>query len=98
MRNRYTVAEGHEFNYPDADSYKIVLAAGGRQNLSDHDRARVKYKTVIAGQDCGDMPGPTLELYLERGWVIATPLDAPKTPEPVVEVPTEVEEEVENNG
>lgn len=70
MSIRYVVAPGHEFNYTDKEGDKIVKAAGGRSKMSDFDKARVKFKTVTAGQDCSDMPEEVFNLYLERGWII----------------------------
>lgn len=71
MRKSYTVAEGLEFNYAaDSESQKLINAAGGRTKLSDEDKLRVKYKTVVSGQDCSDMTPNIIELYLERGWII----------------------------
>jgi len=68
---RYIVAEGQEFSYPaDPESLGIIKNAGGRSQLSDEIRAKVKFKTVKEGEDCGDMPKSARELYLSRGWVI----------------------------
>lgn len=70
-KNTYTVAPGHEFNYPaDLVSLKIVKNAGGRSKLTADQKPLVKYKVAKAGDDCGDMPKDTLELYLSRGWVL----------------------------
>jgi|WetSurMetagenome_2_1015567.scaffolds.fasta_scaffold853041_2 hypothetical protein len=89
MPNRYTVAEGHEFNYPaDLSSFQIIKSAGGRSKLTEQEVARVKYKTVKAGQDCSDMPKSSLEIYLQRGWVIESKdeikIEDKETPIPAV--------------
>lgn len=67
----YTVAEGQEFSYPSgSESLRILEAAGGRSKLNEDQKSMIKYKTVKEGDDCSDMPQSSLELYLERGWVI----------------------------
>jgi len=71
MGKRYIVAPGHEFNYPaDSTSLRLVMAVGGRTKLKPEQLDQVKFKTVRAGEDCSDMPPGSLEIYLERGWVI----------------------------
>jgi len=80
---RFIVAPGHVFNYTDEAGDKIVKAAGGRSKMSDSDKARVKFKTVTEGQDCGDMPKEAFNLYLERGWIIDQ--NEPSEPEAVEE-------------
>lgn len=70
MSKQYRVAKGFEFAYPaDPESEALVKNAGGRSNLSDADRAKVKFKTVTEGQDCSDMPASSIPLYLDRGWI-----------------------------
>jgi hypothetical protein len=73
MPKRYTVAAGQEFNYPaDAASEKTIRGAGGCSKLTEAQRATVKFKTVKEGEDCSDMPASSLEIYVERGWVLET--------------------------
>ena len=68
---KYVVAEGYEFSYPaDSESEGIIKNAGGRLQLSDEDQAKIKFKTVKEGDDCGDMPKSALELYFSRGWIV----------------------------
>lgn len=82
MSKSYVVAPGFEFTYPaDEKSLKLVMAAGGTSNLSDVDRGHIKFKTVKEGQDCSDMPASSRDVYLERGWVLEKPAEAPAHPE-----------------
>ena len=101
MPTYYTVAEGREFNYPaDAVSEKIIKESGGRSQLSEEDRKKVKFKTVTEGQDCSDMPISALAFYLERGWIIEGRVE-PFVMEPFVMEPLVMEpvvEEEENHG
>lgn len=67
----YLVGPGQRFTYPaDPVSLRIVTDAGGVSQLSDEQRAKVKFKTVSSGADCSDMSQPALRIYLERGWVL----------------------------
>ena len=94
MSSRYKVAEGQEFTYPaDPISLRAVVDAQGVSNLTEEDREKIKFKTVIAGEDCSDMPKSSLDIYLERGWVI----DSEKKEESTTEVSEPVEEEPVNN-
>jgi len=108
--SRYTVAEGQEFVYPDGPiNLRLVQDAKGVSNLSDEARAKIKFKTVVAGQNCSDMPKSSLEVYVERGWVLDSGAKKvePMT-KPVADSVTDKEEfftdigrsveEVENNG
>lgn len=71
MAKRYVVAEGHEFNYPaDATSLQTILQHGGRSKMSQEELKGVKFKTVREGQDCSDMPPGSLDIFLQRGWVV----------------------------
>lgn len=85
---RYLVAKGQEFNYPTPASLKIIEAAGGRSKLTDEDKKRVMYKTVKSGEDCSDMPQSSLEIFLERGWVIDSKPEVKEAPTPVEPVIT----------
>lgn len=77
--NRFVVAKDQEFTYPkDAVSLKLVQDAGGVSKMSPENRARVAFKTVTAGQFCDDMPKSSLDVYLERGWVIDTKIQISK--------------------
>lgn len=88
MSNRFTVAPGREFTYPaDPISLRAVKDAGGVSKLSDEDRAKIKFKTVRAGQDCSDMPEPAKSIYLQREWIIPG-----AAPSKVFEVKPEIEE------
>lgn len=61
--------------YPaDAESLAIVRASGGASKVAPDDRARVRWKTVEAGERCDDLPEEAIELRLERGDV--TVIDA----------------------
>jgi hypothetical protein len=71
MQKNYTVAEGHEFTYPaDAVSLRLVKEAGGVSQMTDAERAQVKFKTVKAGEDCSDMPLSSAAIYAKRGWIV----------------------------
>ena len=71
MSTIYIVGPGQLFNYPaDAVSEKIISNAGGRSKLTAEDRHLVKFKTVVAGQVCTDMPIKVRDLYQSRGWII----------------------------
>jgi len=71
MGKTYSVAEGQEFSYPaDKSSLDILRKAGGRAQLRKDDLEKVKFKEVKAGDDCSDMPPESLEVFVERGWVI----------------------------
>lgn len=72
MSKRYYVAEGeHEFTYPaDAISLKAIREASGLSQMSDEAKAKLKFKTVVPGNECSDMPEPALSIYIERGWVV----------------------------
>ena len=88
MAARYTVAKGHEFNYPSQADDDLIQAAGGRSKMSKEDLSKIQFKTVREGEDCSDMPEDVLDLYLKRGWVTEE-----KTVEKVV-----AEKEEINNG
>lgn len=76
MAETYTAVNG--FAYPaDAESLRIVREAGGFSQLSDEQKAAVRYKRVSPGEDCSDMPVESLAMYLERGEVVRVAL-APK--------------------
>jgi hypothetical protein len=87
MQKNYTVAEGHEFTYPaDAVSLRLVKEAGGVSQMTDAERAQVKFKTVKAGEDCSDMPLSSAAIYAERGWIVeksTTALPVASTPKAV---------------
>jgi hypothetical protein len=86
MSSRYIVAEGQEFSYPaDLISQQVIKSAGGRSKLTEEDKQKVKIKTVMAGEDCSDMPASALALYLERGLVLKVlpPVEMPPQVEPV---------------
>lgn len=69
MPKRYRVVEG-EFTYPaDPISLRAIRDAGGLSQMSDEDKAKLKFKTVVVGDECSDMPEPALSIYTERGWV-----------------------------
>lgn len=71
MGKTYTVAKDHEFSYPaDKASLEILRKAGGRAQLRKDDLERVKFKEVKAGDDCSDMPPESLEIFVDRGWVV----------------------------
>lgn len=71
MRTNCIVAEGHEFNYPaNAESANLIKQAGGRSKMTKEQLDKVEFKTVVAGDDCSDMPEEILDLYITRGWVI----------------------------
>lgn len=79
---RYRVSQTNErgaitHSYPaDAESLALIVNAGGRSQLTDEQRAKVKLKTVGPGDDCTDMPESTIKIFLERGWIEEV-LDAP---------------------
>lgn len=75
MASRYTVAPGHEFNYPNAVDHKMILAAGGRSKMSQEALSRIRFKTVKEGDDCSDMPKEVFDLYLSRGWILDSQAD-----------------------
>jgi hypothetical protein len=71
MSANFIVGPGHEFNYPaDAASEQIIKNAGGRSKLKEEERVLVKFKTVVEGQNCSDMPVAVRDLYVSRGWII----------------------------
>jgi hypothetical protein len=71
MAKRYVVAEGHEFNYPaDLASLQKILQHGGRTKMTKEELRGVKFKTVKAGEDCSDMPPGSLDIFVQRGWVV----------------------------
>lgn len=83
MAINYTVGKGREFTYPaDAKSLEIVKSAGGVSKLSETEKLVVKYKVVIEGQDCSDMPADVREIYVSRGWIDV--IDSDKTVPTVV--------------
>lgn len=88
MRKNYIVAPGQEFEYPaNEESLRIVREAGGLRNLSEEAKFRVIYKKVKEGEDCSDMPSDALELYVQRGQVLAPETES--ILEPVIEQPVE---------
>lgn len=81
MSTRYIVGPGREFNYPaDVTTLQLCKQAGGRSKLSEAESALCTFKTVTEGDDCSDMPGDTLALYVEREWVLVEGALTPETP------------------
>ena len=71
MPKSYSVGPNREFNYPaDSTTVRMIQAAGGRSKLTEEQTSVARFKTVVAGEDCSDMPADVLALYLERGWII----------------------------
>lgn len=71
MPQNYIVGPGHEFNYPaDQASLRLLSQLGGRSKVKPEQLAQLKFKTVKEGQDCSDMPVESLEIYVQRGWVV----------------------------
>ncbi len=88
MPKHYTVAAGQEFVYPaDAMSLQKIRAAGGLSQMTKEDKSLLKFKTVLGGQDCSDMPEPALSLYLERGWVVEAESKKSPSKETSIEAP-----------
>lgn len=83
MATRYTVAPGHEFNYPTEADDKIIKTYGGRSKTPKEVLARIKFRVTTEGHDCSDMPKEARDLYVERGWILVTeqPVKTPTSKE-----------------